>query len=219
MCFIGVSTERPPGPGYKDKLTFVELAPTPPLPRSATLQRWREANPELATSLAVPKHFLAGSGRFLSSSDLDETATWICESAEAISARVTVLCTGPEFTPTARNKERFLALCGKVRQPERRIAWQAGGLWEADETRDLALRHDIIPVSDPLDAKLEGTVAYGRVRAVGSRIRISEGMLSEIQGQLEGTTGEVYLAFQAVRAYRLAAQLRAMLDAHTPDDM
>ena len=60
-----------------------------------------------------------------------------------------------------------------------RIVWQAGGVWEAEAAHALAAELGVLPCWDPLEDEQvsPGKSAYVRLRAIGSRLRLGEGLL------------------------------------------
>ena len=86
-------------------------------------------------------------------------------------------------------------------------------MWEPDEFATRATELGAVPAFDPLlvPAPVVGPFQYARVRTVGQRARISEGLLYEID-QVLADSERAYVAIESSQSFRRATELQALFD-------
>jgi uncharacterized protein YecE (DUF72 family) len=221
VLHVGTQLERPPGPKYLEELHFGELALPPPLPRPATLARWRKNLPTtFALALVAPRPTLVSSrGPLRFDEDLEAAVDWLGEAADALGAFALVLPTGADLTTGQRDRDLLAAYLERLPRPEGCIpVWAPSGLWEPDEAASQAQRLGVVYAVDPLESPIpEGPVGYARLRAVGGRRRFTEGMLDDTLEAVEASdNAEVYVAIESPRSFREATALQRMAQADAP---
>ncbi len=209
--YAGALLDRPPGPKYVAALPFAELTFPGALPKTTTLQRWRESMPEgFECSLVAPKaSFWSEKGPLREGRDLDEGVTWLTAAREAMDAHLVVPTTSA-LTTSSRDRARLEAFFGRLELPEgRHLIWSPGGLWEAELAHPFAAELDVICAYDPLqDDPPEGEIAYARLAAIGGRRRFGEELLLEALDALTITGSETaYVAIDSPRAVSEATNL------------
>ncbi|MEM9193244.1 MAG: hypothetical protein AAGF12_28980 [Myxococcota bacterium] len=211
---VGASIERMPGPKYREHLRFAELALRAPLPRRATLTRWRKETPEPVLAVLAPESSVVSEhGPLRDSDQLTAGKTWLAEAAAALEATAVVVCTDGRVSTGQRDRDRLRGYFDSLNLPEGcRPVWIAGGLWEAEDAFAFAERMGVIHGSDPLEADPLGDVYYGRIRGIGMRTRISEGMLMEVEARLSAlAASEAFVSIESERSVGEAEKLAAML--------
>lgn len=213
---IGAVLERAPGPKYFESLRFAEIAPRGPLPRTSVLTRWREAAPEQArfTLLAPPDTWKSAAGPFRDDPSKAEGADWLARAHDALAADAIVLATGRDLTPGPRDRERLERWVARLGARGRRIIWQPGGVWDTEEAASFAQKMGIVCAFDPLEGPAPaGEIAYARVRAIGARARLGEGLMSSIVDAItDAPAATVYLAIDADDAVKKARRALALLE-------
>jgi uncharacterized protein YecE (DUF72 family) len=212
---IGAVLERAPGPRYFESLRFAEIAPRGPLPRPSVLSKWKSAAPEGArfTLLAPAQSWRSESGPFREDPAKAEGAEWIARAHDALGADAIVLATGRDLTPGPADRERLARWAARLGARGRRVVWQPGGVWDVEEAAIFAAKIGVVCAFDPLEgAAPAGDVAYARVRAIGARARLGEGLLSSIVDAIaDAPASTVYLAIEADDAIKKARRAAAML--------
>jgi uncharacterized protein YecE (DUF72 family) len=211
----GAQLERPPGPKYLEELRFAEIALPAPLPRANTLARWRGNLPEdFLLSLVAPRPtFVSQRGPLRFDDDLEAAVEWLGEAAEALGARAVVLPTAAEVSTGPRDRDLLAAYVERLpRGAERLIVWAPTGLWEPDEAADQAGKLGLVYAFDPLEAPVPpGPVAYGRLRAIGGRQRLTEGMLEQVHDALASSAAtEAMVAIESPRSFNEAVALQRL---------
>ncbi len=228
-AFAGGYVEQPPGPKYAASLRFAELGVRPPLPKPQTLARWRKTMPDdfLCSLVApwVPSIATDGSLNFEGGSDALDS--WIVPALQAIHASALVIKTSPELTPSRRNKERLAAFLQKTAElTTTDIVWSPSGLWEPEESSQIAEEYGALVAMDPLQdpdvlhhqssgiQTAPRDTHYLRLRAMGVRSRFSEDSLHNVAHWL--TTHEAkraYIALHSPRAFTEACRLQDIVGA------
>jgi hypothetical protein len=214
---FGAVLVRAAGPRYWESLRFAEVAPRDPLPRPSTLGKWRRSAPEQArVTLLAP----AGAWKAALGPSTDRAATeaarWIRQAAAAIAADAVVLATGKDLSPGPRDRERLARLVERLAgRGGCRVVWVPGGLWDREDAAQAAAAIGAICGFDPLeDAAPAGELAYGRVRAIGARARLGEGLLRSIADVVaSATAGATWIAFESADGMRKARRATEMLAA------
>jgi uncharacterized protein YecE (DUF72 family) len=131
----------------------------------ATLRKWRKS---------VPPHFAfsvvaaPGLANLKMGEVFDRDAGFAAAAVDALEARVLLLQTPSEVTPSALWRERLARAIERFPRDVTHIAWEPRGVWEVDDAAVLARKLGIVlavdAARDPVPA---GPVAYVRLRALG----------------------------------------------------
>jgi hypothetical protein len=143
-------------------------------------------------------------------------AKWLIESGTALAADAIVVSTGADLTPGPRDRERLARWAGHLlSRSQRPVVWQPGGLWESEDAEALATSLGLVCAFDPLEGPAPaGPIAYARVRALGARARLGDGLLRSVVDVLSEASAEtVYLAIEAEDAVRKARRTSDILEA------
>lgn len=215
--YAGALLERAPGPKYVRELAFAEIALRPPLPRPATVAKWRAGLPAgFVTAMVAPREALVSSRGALrfEGSMADHLAATVA-AADALEARFLVLPTTSEMTPGQRDRDLFAALLDKIgSKAGRTIVWAPAGLWEPEEAMRLAEKLGIVAAFDPLATSgiaRPGPIAYARIQALGMRARLSEGLLIRaLEAVLGSGATEAFVALDAPDSFKKAIRLQTI---------
>jgi hypothetical protein len=216
----GAQLDRLPGPKYLAQLSFCEVALPSPLPRAATIARWRSELPgPVEAALVAPHPCIVGPrGPLRLEPELVDAMEWLADATAALAARWLVLPTPPEVTPSLRSRERLAAFLDRLREELTdavRFVWAPAGPWEPEAAAALADRLGVVLAEDPLQAEpvALGRDRYVRLRAEGARPRLSEGLLEDLLDILEGSeTRRARVAIASPRSFREASRLQALAD-------
>jgi uncharacterized protein YecE (DUF72 family) len=213
--FAGAVLERPPGQKYVSELRFAELAPQRPLPKPATLERWRKKLPSgFEVALRAPNAcFESPSGPLRAGPELDAGLRWLEEAVNALEARILVVPTGATVTTGARDRERLRDFFARMpRAGDRVIAWKPSGLWEPDAVRAMAATLSVLGGVDPIDDPIpNGEVVYAHLLAEGLRRSFSHAQLLEALDKLERSgASSVYVSIESPQSFREARLLQAL---------
>lgn len=211
----GALLERPPGPKYTSELRFAEIAPKAPLPKPATLAKWRRKLPEeLQLALRVPEACQQSPGGPLRPSDeLDAGVKWLSEAADALQASMVVVATGAEVTPGTRDRERLRAYFARIARTDGRlVVWRPTGLWEPATVQAVARTLSIVggfdAVSDPVP---NADVVYASLRAEGLRRSFSHALLLEVLDKLQASgASRAFVTIESGQSFREARLLQAL---------
>lgn len=212
----GAHLDAPPGAKYLASLNFAEILPRAPLPKAATLRRFRNSLPdEFRCALVTPRTAVVSSrGALRFDAGLESGLAWFVEAADALRADLVVLDTGAELTTGPRDRELLARYVERLPRPEgRTIVWAPGGLWEPEEAIAQANALGMVYGFDPLESDApDGPLVYARLRAMGGRSKFSEDMLlTATEVLLRSGAEDVYVAIDSPRATREAARLRALV--------
>lgn len=192
-----------------------------PKPREVTLKKWRkEAGPTLAFSLVAPKALSA----VRPGPALDEALERLLEAQRLLQARFLLLITPTEVTPSQLNRERLAKVVERIREglgearSMVRIAWEARGVWEADDAAAFAKTLDVDlamdPLVDPREPFFHPVLRYFRLGTVGGRTEFPPARLrylAEVIAAREGD-GELVVVFDTPHAPREAKRLRTLVE-------
>lgn len=214
QLLAGAVLERPPGPKYVKKLRYAELELAEPLPKPATLARWREALPAgFQIALQAPERcWRAPEGPLRRGPDIEDGLTWLAESMEALRAQLLVVKTGASVTTGARDRERLQAYFDRVpRREGTTVVWRATGLWEPDEARAMAAKMAVLAgfdaVDDPVPA---GSTAYASLAAEGLRRSFSHAMLLDVHEKLLSSgAARAFVSIDSEHSFREASLLQS----------
>ena len=209
--------ERPPGPKYTSVLRFAEIAPAPPLPKPATLARWRSAMPEdFRVALRAPvTSWKSPSGPLRTGSDLDAGLQWLGEAADALRAELLVVATGPEVTTGQRDRDRLMEYFARVPRAEGRLlVWRATGLWEPKPLQKMSESMSVVGGFDPVDDPAPGgTCLYACLEAEGLRRSFSHAQLMDVADKIRVTSAErAFVTISSPRSFREAVLLQSLFD-------
>jgi hypothetical protein len=209
----GARLDRHPGPKYAARLHFAELAPAEPLPRAATLARWRQAcPPSMTLALVAPRRSVTGArGPLRFDDDLERGFAWLAEARAALGASLVVIPTTSALTTGQRDRDLLAVYVERLRMaaPGATLVWAPTGLWEPDEAARQARALGIVAAFDPLEASAPaGPVAYARLEAVGARTRFGESLLRAAVATLAASEAtERYVAIASARSFEEACRL------------
>jgi hypothetical protein len=215
QLLAGALLERPPGPKYTADLHFAELAPQSPLPKPATLAKWRKALPlELELGLrAPPEAWSPPEGPLRAGEALDRGIRWLSEAADALEASILVLGTGAAVMTGARDRERLRDYFGRLPRIEgRTIVWRPTGLWEPDAVQAMARSLGVVggfdAVDDPVPA---GELVYGSLLAEGLRRSFSHAQLLDVLDKLNASgAARAFVSVESPQSFREARLLQAL---------
>ena len=215
MIFVGIVTERIPGPKYAAQLSFAELTLRAPLPRAPTLRRQRaEQGDKVAFALRAPRSALTSQRGPLRFDDAMEASfAWLLAAADALDARAVVLPTPSDLTPGVRDAELLAAYAGRLpRSEQRHWVWEPSGAWERERAEELSAKLGLVLAYDPLvDPRPAGPASYLRLRAFGARRSFSQAALEQALLTLEGAAGDIFFAIDAPRAVQHALTLKGLI--------
>jgi uncharacterized protein YecE (DUF72 family) len=209
----GALLERAPGPRYLARLHFAEVALRAPLPRPATLTRWRSALPEgFVLSIVAPKtSVVSAKGPLRFDDALEAGLNWLRASADALKAQFVVVPTPASLTTGQRDRDLLAAYVERLRAgaPDRKIVWAPTGLWEPDAAQIFAARLGILCAFDPLEATApDGPIIYGRLEAMGGRQRFTDPLLRDASELLDASEAtDAYIAIASPQSFQQASRL------------
>ncbi|HVZ33315.1 MAG TPA: DUF72 domain-containing protein [Polyangiaceae bacterium] len=156
---------------YARQYSFLELDCEPGnIPGKARLQACADVAPEgFVFSLVVPSLVAA-----LSTGD-DAARAWKAaqQAARILSSGWWVVRTPAEIRPTRRAREELGGLFKRLQEDGRRVAWEPGGLWEANAAGDTADGFGVHLVQDVArEEPRPGPVLYTRLLALGRGVRV-----------------------------------------------
>ncbi len=179
-------------------------------PSASTLRRWRKA---------VPPHFtfaiVAGPnvGKLKTSEAFEAELAWMLSTANALEARVLVIPTPPDVTPSKLWRDRFAALLERLPRDATTIVWEPSGLWEHEDAAVQAKAWGVVLSVDPSrDVVPVGPTAFARLRALGGTRSYSVAALEKIAGAL-ADRADAYVVIETSSALREAKALRRLVRA------
>ena len=126
-----------------------------------------------------------------------------------------VLVTGVELSPGPRDREALTSFAERLRKGDAPpLVWQAGGPWDAEDAIAFATSIGIEPAIDPLEPPPGvRTDVYARVRAIGVRSRLGDGLLAKIAENLLVLGAErSFVAIEAGDATKRGRRLIQLLE-------
>lgn len=181
---------------------LLELLVDSSLAQDKKLAEFRAAKPNCAFSLRLPPAALQPGQEALG-----ERAV---RAARSLGARFIVVTTGPNTTPTARNRELMSRLFDSLRSDAWRLAWEPRGVWSEAEAERWAAEFGVSLVRDlSRDDAPAGDVVYTRLRALGFGARVGQTAIERVAERVEGAS-EAYVVIEGEGAQRAATLLRQL---------
>lgn len=215
QLLAGALLERPPGPKYREELRFAELAPKAPLPKPATLAKWRQGLPtgfEIALRAPEPC-WRSSAGPMRLNDDLRTAMAWLTEAADALEASLVIIATGATITTGARDRERLREYFARVRPAAgRAVVWRPTGLWEPDALQRFASELSVIGGFDAVDDPVPDTdILYATLVAEGLRRSFSHAQLRDLIDKLQqSAASRAFVSIDSPQSFREARLLQAL---------
>lgn len=192
-----------------------------PKPKDATLKKWRkEAGPALTISIVAPKSVSAARP----GPALDDGLARLLEAQRLLQARIILLHSPTELTPSDLNRERLGKVVERIHEglgeaaTMVRIAWEPRGVWEAEDAAKLAQKLGVDlamdPLVDPREPFVHPALRYYRLSTVGGRTEFPPArlrFLAEVIAAEQGE-GERVVIFDTPHAPREAKRLRTLAE-------
>ena len=177
-------------------------------PTDATLKRWRKAvTPQFEFSVVCGP----GLGKVKDSEALETELAAMLKTARLLEARVLLLATSSDVTPSKLWRDRIAKLIDRLPRDANSIVWEPSGLWEIEDAADQAKRWGIVVAVDPArDPMPAGPVGYGRLRAAGGTRAFSTATLHKVADTI-GDRRDAYVVFETTNALKEGKILRALV--------
>lgn len=177
-------------------------------PSAATLRRWRRAVPPAFEFSVVAGPNLA---RLRPSDALEAELEAMLSAATLLEARVLLLATPPDVTPSKLWRDRLEKILDRLPRDVRTVAWEPSGLWELEDAAAQAKKWGVVVVVDPSrDEVPPGPVAYGRLRALGGTRAYSTAALARVATQLADRR-DAYVVIETPGALKECKTLRGLV--------
>ncbi len=215
QLLAGALLERPPGPKYTAELRFAELAPQDPLPKPATLAKWRKKLPDgFEIALRAPEScWSPPEGPLRAGPALDAGARWLGEAADALEASLLVIATGASVTTGARDRERLREYFARLPRNERTaLVWRASGLWEPETVQSMARSLSLIGAFNAADDPAPAAeLVYGSLHAEGLRRSFAHAQLLDVLDNVQSSgAARAYVSIDSPQSFREARLLQAL---------
>ena len=177
-------------------------------PNDATLRRWRKGvPPQFEFAVAAGP----GLAKLKDSAALEAELAIMLKTATILAARVLLLPTPSDVTPSKLWRDRLAKLIDRLPRDANTIVWEPSGLWETEDAAEQAKKWDITvgvdPARDPMPA---GPVAFGRLRAAGATRAFSTTALQKVADAI-GERRDAYVLFETTNALKEGKILRALV--------
>ena len=217
QLFAGASLERPPGPKYTAELRFAEIAPASPLPKPATMAKWRKQLPtDFELALRVPGPcWNPPEGPLRGGPALESGLAWLSDAVDAVVASILVVYTDAAVTTGARDRQRLRDYFDRLpRSPNRTIVWRARGLWEPELAQRMAKTLAVTSGFDALEDPIpHGELVYGSLLAEGIRRTFSHAQLLDVLDKLEGSgAARAFITVDSPQSFREARLLQTLAE-------
>lgn len=181
-------------------------SPTPA--NAAALRRWRKQVPPHFDFAVVASKELAA---LKPEKVVDEEIADLLAAANALEARVIVISTPTDVTPSPVWRERLKKVIGKLPNDDvTQIVWEPHGLWEIDDAAMLARKLGVVLAVDAArDPVPEGQVAYVRLRALGETRSFGPSALERIVESI-GPRRDAYVVLETTSALTECKALRCI---------
>lgn len=186
----------------------VDAASLKQAPSDATLRRWRKAVPPQFEFAVVGG---PGVGKVKAGDTLETELAAMLKTATLLEARVLVLATSSDVTPSKLWRDRIEKLIDRLPRDASSVVWEPSGLWEIEDAAEQAAKWGIAVAVDPArDAMPAGPVAYGRLRAAGGTRAFSTAALQKVADNI-GERRDAYVVFETTSALKEGKVLRALV--------
>lgn len=180
-------------------------------PSAATLRRWRKA---------VPPHFdfavIAGPNlsKLKTSEAFDVELDAMKNTATILEARLFVIQTPSDVTPSKLWRDRFAALLDKLPRDASTVVWEPSGLWELEDAAVQAKSWGVVLSVDPArDLVPVGPIVFGRLRALGGTRAYSRAALEKVAAAIGPERRDAYVVFETKGALKEGKTLRQLVRA------
>jgi uncharacterized protein YecE (DUF72 family) len=190
------------------ELRGVDAASLKTAPSDATLRRWRKAvKPQFEFSVVGGPAV----GKLKAGEAFDTELAALLKTAKLLEARVLVIATSSDVTPSKLWRDRLAKLLDRLPRDASAVVWEPSGLWETEDAAAQAARWGVTlavdPARDPMPA---GPIAYGRLRAAGGTRAFSTAALHKIADAI-GERRDAYVVFETTGALKEGKILRALV--------
>jgi uncharacterized protein YecE (DUF72 family) len=210
---IGAKDLRGDVAAYAKRFDFLEVrgldaSSLRQAPSDATLRRWRKAvKPQFEFSVVGGPAV----GKVKASDALEVELDAMLKAAKLLEARVLVVATSTDVTPSKLWRDRLEKLLDRLPRDANAVVWEPSGLWEAEDAAAQAKKWGITVAVDPArDPMPAGPVAYGRLRASGGTRAFSTAALHKIAEAI-GERRDAYVLFETPSALKEGKVLRALV--------
>ncbi len=177
-------------------------------PSAATLRRWRKAVPPQFEFAVVAGPNV---GKLKPTDAFEKELEAMLETAKILEARLFVVPTSPDVTPSKLQRDRFEKLLDRLPRDVSTIAWEPSGLWEHEDAAVQARKWGVVLSVDPTrDIVPVGPVAFARLRALGGTRAYSTAALEKVAAAI-GDRREVYVVIETAGALKEAKTLRRLV--------
>jgi len=186
----------------------VDAASLKQAPSDATLRRWRKAvKPQFEFSVVGGPAV----GKLKAGEALETELAAMLKTAKLLEARVLVVATSSDVTPSKLWRDRLEKLIDRLPRDASAVVWEPSGLWEAEDAAAQAAKWGVVVAVDPArDPMPAGPVAYGRLRAAGGTRAFSTAALHKVADTI-GERRDAYMVFETTGALKEGKILRALV--------
>jgi len=186
----------------------VDAANLKQAPSAATLRKWRRAVPPRFEFAVVAGPNV---GRLRPGDALDVELKALLEAATLLEARIVVVPTPVDVTPSKLSRDRFAKVLDRIPQDARTVVWEPSGLWETDDAAAQARKWGIVVAVDPTREEIPaGSTIYCRLRAQGVVRSFSAAALARVAHAI-GDRKDAYVVIETPGALREAKTLRQLV--------
>lgn len=177
-------------------------------PSAATLRRWRKVVPPEFEFCVVAGPNVA---KLKPTEEHDLELAAMLDAAKLLEARVLLVPTPVDVTPSKLWRERLEVLLDKLPRDATSVVWEPSGLWEIGDAAVQANKWGIAvgvdPSRDPIPA---GPVAYCRLRSLGATRAYSTAALQKVALAI-GERRDAYVVIETPNALKEGKTLRALV--------
>ena len=186
----------------------LEAASLKQAPSAATLRKWRkQVPPQFEFSVVAGPSV----GKLKPGAAFDAERDALLATATVLEARVIVIPTPADVTPSKLWRDRLAKLVEGLPSDATSIVWEPSGLWEIEDAAEQAKKMGIVVGVDPArDAMPEGPVAYGRLRASGGTRAFSTAALQKVADSI-GERRDAYVIIETTSALKEGKTLRGLV--------
>ncbi len=209
---IGAKDLRGELSAYAKRFDLLEVRPPSAAqpkvgPTLTTLRKWRKA---------VPPHFefvvVLGPAvsKLRPGPELELELETALAAVTALQARIVLLPTPAEVTPTALSRDRIAKLLERLPRDVTQVAWEPRGVWETEDAAVWARKWDVaLAVDATREPVPAGSVAYVRLRALGESRSFGPAALERVV-QAVGERREAYVVLDSPTALAECKKLRQL---------